>query len=455
MKAVLPMAEASVREAALDALLRIEKNQAYSNLLLDEVLKKHQLSSRDSGLLTQIVYGTLQHQRLLDHTLAAYSNRPPDELAGWVRQLLLLSLFQLKYLDRVPDHAVVNEAVNLAAKRGHKGISGMVNGILRAVIRKGFAAVEAEDTVTRTAIETSHPDWMISRWTRQYGAETAADIAVQNNVPPVTSIRVNAMLISPEEVRSLLEEEGLTVRDSPIFKTAFRVSGGSAAATEAFKKGFISIQDEGSMIAVQALDPEAEDIILDACAAPGGKACMIAERLNNSGRVTARDLHTHKVKLIESQAARLKLTNLLAETGDARSMEEEAVYDKILVDAPCSGLGVIRRKPDMKWSKQEADIERLSRLQKDILDKAWRALKPGGRMVYSTCTIDEAENEAQLQSFLERHRDAEPDETMKSRLPENVQQLMTTESSLQLIPGKIGTDGFFICSLTKSKRQER
>ncbi|NJP36406.1 16S rRNA (cytosine(967)-C(5))-methyltransferase RsmB [Alkalicoccus luteus] len=449
------MAEAPVREAALDALLRIEKNQAYSNLLLDEVLKKHKLSDRDSGLLTQIVYGTLQHQRLLENTLAAYSNRPPEKLSAWMRQLLLLSLFQLKFLDRVPDHAVVNEAVNIAAKRGHKGISGMVNGILRSVIRKGFAPIETADPLQKTAIETSHPDWMINRWTRQYGAETAAEIATHNNTPPVTSIRVNTALATPEAVRFALEEDGLSIAASPLFPYALRVSGGNAAVTEAFKKGWFSIQDEGSMASVQALNPEKGDIVLDACAAPGGKACMIAERLENTGRVTARDLHAHKVKLIESQAFRLQLTNLSAETGDARTMAEKAIYDKILVDAPCSGLGVIRRKPDMKWTKQEADIERLSGLQKDILDKAWHALKPGGRLVYSTCTIDEAENEAQLLSFLDRHDDAEPDNTMKARLPGLIQQQMDKEHALQLIPGKLGTDGFFICSITKMNRQER
>lgn len=441
----------NVREAALDALIKIEKNQAYSNLLLNEVMKSKNLSSIDEPLFTQIVYGTLQQKKQLDYILSFFSKKPLGKLEPWAVTLLRLSLYQLKFLDRVPDHAVLNEAVTIAKKRGHKGIGGMVNGILRSYLREGGPSFEdIKDPVKRTAVVTSHPEWMIKRWTKHYGLETAVEIAEANNQPPVTSVRINAVTADKEEVIAELAAAGLHVEESPLLENALRIRKGSAAFTRAFKEGRISIQDEGSMLVALAISPQKDEEILDACAAPGGKTGHIAELLHNTGSVTSLDIHEHKVQLIEEQAKRLHLTNVHAKKGDARKIENLQQFDRILIDAPCSGLGVIQRKPDMKWTKQEEDIERLAVIQKDILHHMWQFLKPGGILVYSTCTIDYEENEAQINKFLEGRKDAEQNTSMIDMLPEVLRTESNNGSSLQLLPGKFGTDGFFISSLRKS-----
>ncbi|SDN26280.1 16S rRNA (cytosine(967)-C(5))-methyltransferase RsmB [Alkalicoccus daliensis] len=441
----------NVREAALDALLKIEKNQAYSNLLLNDIINKKSLSAIDVPLFTQIVYGTIQQKKKLDFILESYSKKPLEKLESWVVTLLRLSLFQLMFLDRVPDHAVLNEAVNIAKKRGHKGIAGLVNGMLRTYLREGSPSFEAiKDPVKRLAVETSHPEWMIARWTKHYGREQAAAIAEANNEAPVTSVRINEISAKKSSVIKELEAEGLSVEESPLLSNALRVRNGSAAATAAFREGRISIQDEGSMLVGMAVSPQKGETILDSCAAPGGKTTHIAELLNNTGTVYSMDLHDHKVKLISEQVQRLHLNNVITQTGDARKVEDLPLFDRILIDAPCSGLGVIQRKPDMKWSKKEEDITRLVQIQADIMDHIWKFLKPGGELIYSTCTIDYEENDSQINRFLEAHKDAAPNLKLMEKFPANLVEHFDSKNTLQLLPGKYGTDGFFIASLLKT-----
>lgn len=447
------MNNSNVREASLDALLKIHKNQTYSNLLLNDVINQKKLSKVDVPLYTQIVYGTLQQQRYIDFILESFSRKALDKLEPWVLVLLRLSIYQLKFLDRVPDHAVLNEAVTIAKRRGHKGISGMVNGILRSYLRNGEPELkEAGGPLVQLAVKTSHPDWMIERWVNQFGWETAETAAEANNHPPGTSVRINPLRVTIEEAMTELQNEGLEVEISPLLpEEALRINRGSAAATRAFQDGRITIQDESSMMAGKVLAPNSGERILDACAAPGGKTTHLAEQMQNKGEVISIDLHEHKIRLIDQQAERLGLTNISARTGDARTLDSETLgsFDKILVDAPCSGLGVIRRKPDMKWTKLQKDLERLIFIQKDILECVWKLLKPGGRLVYSTCTIDKYENEMQVKRFMGDHKDAVADQGMFDRLPEEVKIDVKDNFMLQLMPGKFGTDGFFVASLEK------
>ncbi|TVP87435.1 MAG: 16S rRNA (cytosine(967)-C(5))-methyltransferase RsmB [Alkalicoccus sp.] len=451
------MSNSNVREASLDALLKIHKNQTYSNLLLNDVINQKKLSKVDVPLYTQIVYGTLQQQRYIDFILESFSRKALDKLESWVLVLLRLSIYQLKFLDRVPDHAVLNEAVTIAKRRGHRGISGMVNGILRSYLRNGDPELnQAGSPLVQLAVKTSHPDWMIERWVTQYGWETAEAAAEANNHPPGTSVRINPLRVSGEEAIAELLDEGLELEISPLLPDeALRINKGSAAAARAFQEGRITIQDESSMMAGKVLAPNSGDRILDACAAPGGKTTHLAELMQNTGEIISVDLHEHKIRLINQQAERLGLTNITACTGDARTLESETLgsFDKILVDAPCSGLGVIRRKPDMKWTKQQQDLERLVSIQKEILESVWKLLKPGGRLVYSTCTIDKYENELQVKRFMEDHNDAAADQNMSGRLPEKVREDMQDNFMLQLMPGKFGTDGFFMASLEKRSDQ--
>ncbi|CAM3754914.1 16S rRNA (cytosine(967)-C(5))-methyltransferase RsmB [Alkalicoccus chagannorensis] len=440
-----------VREAALDALIKIEKNQAYSNLLLDQVMKNKNIPARDKGLLTQLVYGTLQHRRRLDHEIAALSKKPLDKLDDWVVVLLRMSMFQLLFLDRVPDHAAVDEAVTIAKKRSHKGTSGFVNGLLRAFLRGGETGVPQNvDPVTRIGIEHSHPDWMIRRWMHQYGEKTAEAVAAGNNTPPHTAVRTQLTRITRGELQERLSQEGVESTPSPLLPDALRIQRGSAAGTKAFEEGLFSIQDEGSMLIGRLLSPHPGERILDACAAPGGKTVHIAS-LAPEASITALDLHPHKTSLIAEQAQRLGLPHIRVQTGDARKEQWEEPFDRILVDAPCSGLGVLQRKPDMKWTKQEEDIDRLQKIQADILDHVWTQLAPGGTLLYSTCTIEAEENERQILAFVERHEDASAGALPMEEIPAAVHADVQDGWMLQLIPGRYDTDGFFAAAVQKSR----
>lgn len=444
----------NVRDAALDVLIKISKDQAYSHLLLNETVMKKQIKEVDVPLLTEIVYGTLQHQRKLDYYISAFSKKELAKLDKWVLILLRLSVYQMDALDRVPDHAILNEAVRIATRRGHQGIAGMVNGILRSIQREGTPDLdEIKDNEERLAIETSHPDWLIKRWIRHYGFETAYQIAHGNVAYPVSSARVNLLKGTREDLMKEWTSEGLQVTESPYLDEAVRVNKGVISRTAAFKDGRCSIQDEGSMMVTGLLDPKPGMKVLDACAAPGGKTSHIAERMHDEGELFAMDIHKHKIKLIDAQAERLGLSVIRGVKGDARLARDqfdEASFDCILVDAPCSGLGVIQRKPDLKWTKSEQDIERLTVIQQEILKQIWPLLKPGGRLVYSTCTIDFEENEGQAVHFVREQEDADFEADFLLRLPIAVQaSSYAKDNGIQLIPGQFGTDGFFMTSIVK------
>ncbi|WP_416151829.1 16S rRNA (cytosine(967)-C(5))-methyltransferase RsmB [Salipaludibacillus sp. HK11] len=448
--------QGNVREAALDVLLKIEKNQAYSNLLLNDTIKKMTVSAIDVPLLTEVVYGTIQQQKKIDFYLEAFSKKPLNKLETWVHILLRLSVYQLVFLERIPDHAAINEAVEIAKKRGHKGISGMVNGILRSMLRSDLPSTETiEDARERLAVETSHPEWLINRWADQFGLDKAKEIAIANLTPPIHSVRVNTTLVSKQKVIDSLIEEGFEVEESANVEESLHVKRGSIVKTKAFQQGWLSIQDEGSMLVSHVLAPEPGEKILDACGAPGGKSTHIAERMNNKGELKSVDIHGHKVKLIMDQQERLKLSIIEGDVSDARKLSEKysaETFDRILVDAPCSGLGVIQRKPDLKWSKRESDIQRLSVIQKEIIQSIWPLLKKGGRLVYSTCTIDSVENEGVITTFVENHDDASFDEGFKERLPKVMRESPNNAiGRIQLFPGEFDTDGFFISSVMKHK----
>jgi 16S rRNA (cytosine967-C5)-methyltransferase len=444
----------NVREAAVDILLKIEKNQAYSNLLINDTIKKMTVPAIDVPLLTELVYGTVQYQKRLDFYLQAFSKKPLVKLDKWVLVLLRMTVYQLVFLDRIPDHAAINEAVEIAKSRGHKGISGMVNGILRSMLRGDLPDYHLiDDEVERMAVETSHPEWLLKRWIEQYGKDKARQIATANLATPVQSVRVNKVRISKQEVIALLKEDGLEIEESELIPESLRIKRGSVVKTSAFKQGLVTIQDEGSMLVAKILAPNPTERVLDACAAPGGKSTHLAELMNDTGDIISVDIHAHKVKLIEQQKDRLQLKAIQGMVSDARELKESfpnEQFDKILVDAPCSGLGVIQRKPDLKWSKQSADVNRLAMIQDEILEKVWPLLKKNGRLVYSTCTIDQEENEDVVESFVKRHHDAEFDDTFSERLPELIRDHKEPLTGMvQLFPGEFGTDGFFISSLIK------
>ncbi|MDR6997954.1 16S rRNA (cytosine(967)-C(5))-methyltransferase RsmB [Neobacillus niacini] len=441
----------NVREAAMDLLAAIEKNQSYSNLLLNSTIEKNQIPSIDIGLLTELTYGTLQRRMALDFFLKPFIKNS-KKLESWVLHLLRLTLYQMVYLDKIPDRAAIHEAVEIAKKRGHKGIAGLVNGVLRSIQREGLPSLdEINDPIERLSIKTSHPDWLVSRWVKQFGYEKTKEMCEMNILAPLQTARINLEKTTVRECIEELDEEGFLIEKSPVIPEAIRSLKGNLASSKAFQKGLFTIQDESSMLAAYALGAKVNEKILDACAAPGGKSTHIAEKMQSTGVVYSIDLHEHKVKLIQDNAKRLRLGNIKTIVMDSRQVGEEypaESFDRVLLDAPCSGLGVIRRKPDMKYTKKEEDILKLSDIQQTLLRAVSPLVKKGGILVYSTCTVDKEENDKTIKAFLQDHPDFEGDLTFKDRMPESIQPLIT-DFDLQIFPQDFGSDGFYIAVLRK------
>jgi 16S rRNA (cytosine967-C5)-methyltransferase len=308
-----------------------------------------------------------------------------------------------------------------------------------------------EDPLERLAVETSHPAWLLEQWLAEYDLPTVRQICEANNTLPNVSVRTNTLKTTRDQLIETLEQNEIKAVAGSLAPEAIVIEKGTVQQTEGFREGLFTIQDESSMLAAHALDVKEGMDVLDACAAPGGKSTHIAQLMKNSGRITALDIHTHKIKLIEDQAKRLGISNIDAVNLDSRKAREkfgERKFDRILVDAPCSGFGVIRRKPDIKWSKTKEDVARLADIQEDILVSVAPLLKPGGKMVYSTCTIEKEENERVARSFLENNTRFSLDFSLADKLPMDLGG-EAESGMIQILPHTAGTDGFFIAAFKK------
>ncbi len=450
----------TAREVALEVLTKVDKENSYSNLQLNQSLKNEELSRMDINFTTEILYGTIQHLNTIDWIMQPFLKMKLQKLEPWVRNLLRLSIYQIWYLDKVPTHAIVNEAVNIAKKKGHKGISGMVNGVLRNILRNKETIRIPEDLPEneKISLEHSHPLWLVNRLVKDYGVDEAREICKVNNLAPYHSVRINPLKTTREEIMEQFAKElgnQAEITPSPLSSQGIRIKGGgNLALTNWYKEGFISIQDESSMLVAQVVDAKPGSMVLDAAAAPGGKTTHIAELMQDNGTIIASDLHKHKIKLIEDQQKRLGLHIIQTIHSDARRLKNElpAHFDRILLDVPCSGLGVIRRKPDLKWSKKEQDILDLTRVQKEILQDVSFLLKPGGILVYSTCTMAIEENEAMVKDFVQKNPDFQLDTNLSSYLPELVNKKIDASAGMiQILPHHFQTDGFFISRLIRIK----
>ncbi|WP_188495495.1 16S rRNA (cytosine(967)-C(5))-methyltransferase RsmB [Pullulanibacillus pueri] len=444
----------SVRFIAVEVLEKIEKQGAYSQIALNHAIEKANLNGQDIGLLTQLVYGTIQRRLTLDFFIEAFVNKG-KKVEPWVRQLLRLSFFQMAYLDKIPEHAIVSEAVTIAKIRGHKGIAGFVNGVLRQALRQGLPDIQAiQDPEARMALSTSHPKWLIKRWSQFYGQTVTEKICEVNNTAPSVSLRINRLKTTRDAMIQELTEDGLVVEKGELSEEALILNKGKIIDHQAYREGRVTIQDESSMLIAHALDPRPEHKVLDACAGPGGKTTHIAELMDNQGTIIGLDIHKHKTKLIDDSAARLDITNIHTEVLDARKVAEvykNESFDRILVDAPCTGFGVIRRKPEIKYQKTQADIENIARIQHNILSAVAPLLKKGGKLVYSTCTIDKEENVMTAQAFLDAFPDFKVDDRLQERLPQAVSETSTWNGKgmVQILPQDFNTDGFFISCFIK------
>ncbi|WP_028611119.1 16S rRNA (cytosine(967)-C(5))-methyltransferase RsmB [Paenibacillus harenae] len=456
-----PRKAKSPRELALDTLVKVAQTGAYSNLQLNRVLQEAELQRADAGLVTELVYGTIQRQATLDHWLSRFVAKGLHKLDPWVHQLLRLSAYQLLFLDRVPAHAAVNEAVTIAKKRGHAGISGMVNGVLRSIDRGRseleLSAVTHADRAVQTALRHSYPEWLVRRWTEVYGAETAEAICASGNGQPHASIRANTLRLSREALLEQLQAAGYEAEASPVAPAGIIISrGGNLADTDGFREGLWTMQDESSMLVSEVVAPAAGMQVLDCCAAPGGKSTHLAELMGGKGKVWANDIHAHKRELIVSQTERLKLRNVEAITEDAMKLGERFKphsMDAVLLDAPCSGFGVIRRKPEIKWNKTAGDVAEIAAVQQRLLDAVCGLVRPGGVLVYSTCTIEQEENERQVARFLKEHPEFELDANWPEAIVEQLRKAGAVgerfDGQAQLLPQHFNSDGFFIARMVK------
>ncbi|CAI6023478.1 Ribosomal RNA small subunit methyltransferase B [Cohnella sp. JJ-181] len=442
-------------------LLRVEEHGAFSGLELNRVLTDAGLSRPDAALATELVYGTIQRRLTIDHVLSPRVKGWPNKIEPWVRCLLRMSYYQLRWLDRVPAHAVTDEAVRIAKKRGHGGIAGLVNGTLRALLREGAAPPlpAGLPAAERLSLAHSYPPWLAERWIAAYGEAGAEALMAAGNEPPHMSVRANRMRGTREALLAELASAGVYAEPSKLSPDGIVAArAGSLAHTPWHASGRLSVQDESSMLVAAVCDPRPGMNVLDCCAAPGGKAAHMAERMAGEGRVTANDVHPHKEALIREQAERLGLPNVVTTVSDALSLPERLLpgsMDVVLLDAPCSGLGVIRRKPEIKWNKTEDDIASLATLQRRLLESASRMVKPGGRLVYSTCTIAPEENEEAVRAFLDGHPafkldPAWPEETLAPLRDAGVVG-DGFAGMAQLLPQHFGSDGFFIARLVRAE----
>jgi 16S rRNA (cytosine967-C5)-methyltransferase len=392
------------RETALDLLMRIESGGAFGDRILSSP-RMSEYSPRDRSFIRELVNGVVRWKLRLDRTIDAYYTQRAESLSPQVRMILRLGLYQLMFLNSVPAHAAVNESVGMAAGKQGKGAGGLVNALLRRFTREGEPVDWPDDPAERLSLEYSHPLWIARRWIGHFGATTAERILRAGNDRHPVSIRTNTARISPDDLAVALSGAGFEtapVEGMPGYLTVAEAEG--LFDSEPFRKGLFSVQDPSAGMAALLLDPIPGESALDLCSAPGGKTTHIAELMRDRGRVLAVDVRKARCGLVREAAGRLGLTSIEVEEGDARSFGEEgALFDRVLLDAPCTGTAVFSKRPDMKWRRSEEDVYRLAALQGEMMERAARLVKPGGVLAYSTCSLEPEENERIVEAFLEAH----------------------------------------------------
>lgn len=447
----------SSREVALAALVDVDKNGAYARIALDRALSNSDLDKRDRAFATELVYGTLRSAGLLDHVALRFSRIPVDRMDPEARSAVRMGLYQILEMDSVPAPAAVHETVEAVGRISHKGTKGFVNAVLRAVLRSpGPVALpdRGEDPAGYIAIKYSHPRWLVEDWIRDWGAEWAEALAAADNVTPPVTVRVNLLRTTREEFAKRAVEAGIAAKPSELAPEAVDLADlDTVDSVPGFSEGFFQVQDISGMLVSHILDPKPGETVVDACAAPGGKTTHIAQLMEDRGTVLAFDIHGGKLKSLIGAAHRLGLTSIRTEVRDARELGEAIgpVADRVLVDAPCTGLGVLRRRPDLRWRKSRHDMAALVGLAREILEAAARCVKPEGTLVFSTCTITPEENERQVEDFLASHPEFEPS-PIGPHLPDGFRERFPVPDGawhVTFYPHVHGIDGGFAARMRK------
>lgn len=432
----------SARKLAYHGLWQIFHEEAYANLTIQQILRKHELSSADRRFLTELIYGVCRRYNRLLWTIGQVASRPVDKIDLKVRLLLCLGLYQIMDLSSVPESAAVNETVKIAKSVTHAGGVRFVNGVLRNYLRKKDTISipsEIENPILHDSLIYNEPEWLVKKWKAAWGAEKARAVFSALNAIAPTDIRANTLKISVSHLREELTEKGAKPMPIPFAQDGFSLGSSlSFFKGDFLKKGTAYVQNRASMIPALVLDPLPKERVLDMCAAPGSKTTQMAAMMKNEGTVTAWDLYPHKIRIIEENCRRLGITCVKAQVQDSTKDVPSAhgLYDRVLLDAPCSGLGVIGRKTEIRWRRTEKDLVSFPPLQQKLLDRAADYVKPGGCLVYSTCTLTAEENEENVCWFLSRHPDFE-------LMPFDLPGLSGSEGMLTLWPDIHDSDGFF------------
>ena len=435
------------REAAFKIIYKIDYEGAYSNIALKNGLDG--LSAQDRALATRLVYGCVSMQLTLDYIISLFSKVKLKKLSKSVREILRLGIYQIVFMDKIPDSAAVNESVKLISKFENRS-KGFVNAILRAVSKEKENIRYPEDRLEYLKVRYSFPETLCDRFVSEFGIDFAEELIKSMSKEPETVIRVNTLKTTPDELIKELAAKGVSVKKTDVLENGLVISKAEIGALDEFKKGLFTVQDTAAQLACLVLNPKPGEKVMDLCAAPGGKTTAMAELMDNKGSIVAFDMYPHKTELIEEVCERLGIDIVTCCTADTsvHKPSMDGTADKILVDVPCSGIGIIRRKPEIKWNRE--DISTLPDIQKRLLTNACKYLKDGGELVYSTCTIFKDENMDVVNSVMKENPQLQLVD-ISPLLPDKFRKPTAKDGYITLYPNTDNTDGFFICKLRKLK----
>lgn len=438
------------REIALFILMDIFEEGAYNNIILRKTLNKHEdLTSVQKAFVTELVNGTLRNLINIDYVIDKFSKTKTSKMKPFILNNIRIAVYQILYMDKIPVSAACNEAVILTKKRNFTNLSGFVNGVLRAIARGKDSIEYPKDKYKALALKYSYPDWLIKYWLEDLSFEEVEKTCIAFSQSPRVSICINTVKTNKAQLKKKFSSEGIAVDDNSNFDNSLYIYRTSnIAESKCYKEGLFHIMDESSMLAVKIMAPEKESTVVDVCSAPGGKSFAIAEFMDNKGTVYSRDVYEHKLELVESGAKRLGLHSVKIQLKDASKEDKETKADYVLVDAPCSGFGLVRKKPDIKYNKVYEDIEELAKIQRKILGASAVMVKAGGVLVYSTCTISHKENIDNVKWFCREY--GFKLESIEPYLPNNIKSETAKNGYIRLLPYEYGTDGFFIARMRKN-----